>query len=235
MREQVKISPPESSEPITLVAEDKLLERLHRCTAPNANCSPEDEKRLHADLECCEVFEMYNAYTQGRVPTLPLLKESIEHLIQKIPDSLRDDPEAAAVIKYLQGRHQSISHDVRTYVGLVIRFVTLEQSTLRFRDYEKYLEQIKDIDVRRRQMHDNLLASLNTLRTKIEEAYDLGVCEKDDCYIWSPGSTSEIPSHVVPVFSPTAINNRDLIKNWALAADFAEHFDKLSQLLSEKK
>ncbi len=236
MREKIQVpSSAESSEVTVPLAEDKILHRLHQCTNPGANCSPEDEEELQKDLERCEVFEMYNAYIESRVPTLPLLGKNITDLIERIPNKLRNDPETISIVNYLKGRHASIGHDLRAYVTLVIRFVTLEQSTLRFRDYEKYIDQIKKVDADRRRMHDNLLASLDMLRQKMEEVYDLGLCEKNDFYVWSPGETREIPINAVPVFASTAIANRDLIKNWALAADFAEHFEKLSQLLAEKK
>lgn len=234
MIEKIATQASELMEATGPLAEDKLLERLHRCTKPNANCSHQDKEALHKDLERCEVFEMYNAYVGSRVPTLAHIDKNIQRVVENVPESLKNDPEAISLANYLRGRHASISHDIRAYVGLVIRFVTLEHSTLRFRDYDKYIEQMRKIDADRRRMHDNLLTSLDMLRIKMEEAYDFGLCEKDDFYIWSPGDAQEIPPQVVPVFSRAAIANRDLIKNWALATDFAEHFERLSQLLENK-
>lgn len=227
MSEQVKTVSLESVHP----SEDVILERLHRCTEGHADCSETDAKTMHKDFEECEAFEMYKAYTENHVPSLLQMSTTIATIIEKVPANLLTDPEAAKVIKLLKGRPLTLHGATRSYAESVIKFVRLRTSGAALRDPEVFVK----IDHERRRRHDNLLRSLSDTLQLFRNAEDLGVCEKQDYHEWNPGDAVPITESCFPIFSEAAIANRDLIKNWALAADFAEQYRKLEEILMSQR
>lgn len=219
--------------------EDAILDKLHRCTEPNGKCSPEDAESLHKDFEHCEAHPIYNAYVAQQIPTFDRMESGLARILESIPDNLKDDENAQRLVKLLKGRVMVVKGDVRSYSQSIIKFIRLRESpTIRFHklqdDFSEKEEQVRS-DHERRRKHENLLRDLAETLKIFEEAYDYGLINKTDYREWLPGDTTVTPEGVVPLFSRTAIANRDLIKNWALAADFAEHFAKLKNILEQKK
>lgn len=220
-------------------AEDVILEKLHRCTDGDDDCTPHDAEIIHKDFETCESYVLYDAYTHNRIPTFARMEEGMARLLANIPENLKDDPEAKRIAQLLKGRVLAIRGFVRSYVESILKFIRSKQSLAaqfhRNKDEYSEREEAMKSDHERRRRHESLLRTLSETSKLVEEACDYGICEKSAFYQWLPGETNTLPEDVIPVFSSTAIANRDLIKNWALAADFAEHYRKLKELLEAKK
>lgn len=221
----------EPEEAIHHGAEDIILDKLHRCTDGSTDCSPRDAEILHKDFESCESFVLYRAYREHQIPSFDRVEQGIEQLLEKVPAMLSDDPEAKRLIQLIKGRSLVLRGTVRSYVETVIKFVRLQHSVAAQRDPEVFVK----IDHERRRRHDNLLRSLSDTRKILYEAAEYGLCDRNTIFEWVPGHTEPIGRGMLPIFSESAIANRDLIKNWALAADFAEHYMKLQDIIAEKK
>lgn len=222
---------PETEPPVSPGSEDVILEKLHRCTDGHSDCTPRDAELMHKDFEACESYQWYESYKRNQMPTFERMENGIQAILCRIPESIRNDAEAQRLSKLLKGRTLVIKGAVRSYVETVLKFVRLQHTAAAMRNTEVFVK----IDHERRRRHDNLLKSLTDTRKLFEDAADYGLLERGDYREWIPGEEAEVPEGVVPVFSLTAIANRDLIKNWALAADFAEHYEKLIKILEQKE
>ena len=211
--------------------EDQVLHRLHQCTNGERDCSSKEAETIHNDFAKCESFAMYEAYRSGTVPTLHQFENTINAALARAPHDIQDDPEAKKVIHLMQGRPRAIAGNVRSYARTVLRFVQMKQSGAEFRDPEAFVT----VDRDRRRAHDNLLKSLSDMHALIAQARDWDICSDANIYTWFPGNTEKIPADRIPLFSKQATDNRDLIRNWALAADFAEHYSKLVEILEAKE
>lgn len=220
------------STPAMPVPDDEVIAELHRCADPNAQCTPDDIKAIHEKYERCETFPLYDAYVNNRLPNFDHLERHVAALIENVPENLRDDPEAQTMIKRLQGRPLMLRGSVQSYVQSVIRFVNISKRPGAFGD--DHTERLVKIDHERRRKHENLLRALTEFVTLLEQAKDYGLCEDNDYHLWLPGSTDELPEKLV-TFSPLAIANRDFIKDWALAADFAEQEKRLARAVQQKE
>ena len=223
--------PKPAEQPMYHGSEDVILDKLHRCTDGSADCTPQDAEMMHKDFETCESYQLYDAYVKNRIPSLDRMETGIKGLLGRIPEKLRDDPEAQRLAKLLSGRAPVIRGNVRSYVETVLRFVRIQNTSAAMRDPEIFVK----IDHERRRKHENLLKTLADTRKLFDDAYDFGLIEKKDFHEWLPGDDAEMPESAVPIFSQQAVANRDLIKNWALAADFAEHYQKLHDMLEQKE
>jgi hypothetical protein len=224
-----------AEQPMYHQAEHVILEKLHKCTSGNAKCTPDDAELMHKDFEGCESYQLYESYERNEIPTFERMEEGIAQLIANIPEDLKNDPEAQRITQLIKGRALALRGSVRSYVATVIQFVTYGNSLAAKRDPDGVPQKMVEIDHKRRRQHDSLLTSLSETLKLLQEAYDYGICEKEAYREWSPGDTTTTPRGVLPVFSAKAIANRDLIKNWALAADFEEHYRKLTELLNIKE
>lgn len=186
---------------------------------------------LHKDFETCESYELYEAYVEHRLPTLTRMEEGIAEILDNVPQDLREDPEAKRLMQLIKGRALAIRGGVRSYVETVLKFVRMQNTAAAMRDPEIWVK----IDHERRRRHDSLLKTLQDTGALLKQAYDYGICEEEAYREWVPGDTTDIKEGVFPIFSSQAIANRDLIKNWALAADFEEHYRKLTELLNIKE
>ncbi len=213
-----------------VVSEDRILDQLHRCTDGDATCTEEDASMMHADFEKCEAGALYKAYAERQIPTLVHLETAIAEAIESIPEELKNDESAKKLTLLLQGRGRLIRGFVRSYVQTVIKFVRLSKTTASMRDPEIFVK----IDHERRRRHEVLLKSLSDLSAMLREAEDIGLIDKGAYTEWSPADTNTMPQSKIPAFSAAAVANRDLIRDWALAADFAEQFEKLHEILSAK-
>lgn len=195
------------------------------------SCTEQDARLMHQDFEHCEAFEMYTAYIENRVPTLDQISSRLAEVVGKMPENLLRDPEGDRIKRHVQGRSAMVRGNTHWYAASVIRHVRLRMSHANLRDPEMFVKADHD----RRRKHENLLKSLADLLKALETAEDFGLCDRSDYHEWNPGDTDPIPAVKIPVFSMAAIENRNLIRDWALAADFAEQYGKLQEMLSQQK
>lgn len=232
--EQFKPSKSESQEQrtdiITHTSEDVILDNLHKCTEGRRTCTKEEAETMHSEFERCEAGTIFHSYTESKIPTLSQFEEQMELILQKTGQPAADDVEGLRIYNLLRGRVNHLRKSVKDYVETVVRFVRIS-GPMKLRDPEIFIK----IDHDRRKRHDGLLNTLSGLLKLINDADRIGLADKSDFYYWHPGSDEQIPSNKIPVFSEAAIENRNLIRDWALAADFSENFNKLTVILAENK
>lgn len=180
---------------------------------------------FHEDLDHLEEAPIVNQYERGMIPTIDSLSEAA----RAASDSLEANPEeieAVRIGKLIRGQAASIRTWCRRYVSTIIKFHTMKRQMLRMDDQEKR-DSFEQADAERRRVHEALLASLRTFNTLLEEGKDYA--EYKSPLLWQPGSLMEdgTATHEGVIFAPKALEDRDLIKSWAIAADCVEEMKKI--------
>lgn len=196
---------------------------------------PASEKLLveiRNDLSKLECYPMYRDYVKGVVPTLAMLSESADRAVKVIDTLLEKDragglsdkdlAEETASRNLIAGRPNSIRRSIDAYVRSIIRFHTLRRlSHGGSRDMQ---EQFVKADGERQRAHDSLLQSLRVFTTNVLKAEHEGMLPKGTVAQWVQGSEakklSENAQTIVVFSEQTLANERDFIKDWAIAADF---------------
>lgn len=187
---------------------------------------------LHKGLERLEANDMLQKYEAGVVPTI----ESITKAAQEASAALLEDPddaEAAKLAKLLEGSVSSIRSWSRRYVASLLKFHAAKSQFLRMSEMEQR-DTLVDADKDRRRIHDALLNSLSVFNQQLFDAQ--GITTFASATEWVPGK--DFPSGTADsapmVFSKAAIADRNLIRDWAIAADLGEEIKKVLRNLSPK-
>ena len=212
--------------PLMAGREDQVLDLLHQCTDgnPTKTCGPELKESIHQEFETCEAYATYLAYSEGSIPTIETIAEGIENALLQAPQHTKDGPEAERITKMLSGR----------YVQSVITFNRQLSGAGQFRfSEEEKRNRLVDADKRRRRLHDSLLDTLRVTHKTLMDAVDLGILKENSFGVWAPGFDAQQLPGSFSIFAPKAIDDRDLIRNWAIAADFAQTFAKLEEIVGK--
>ena len=185
--------------------------------------SPEREviaHTLHQKLEKLEKVEILHQYEQGVIPTIESLKRAADAAITILTEEA-DDTEALQHAKLIEGQTNNIRRWCRRYVESLILFHIRKSAFMRMNKTDQR-DALEQADRDRRRIHDSLLASLTTFNILLTQTSDLVQFQMP--IEWKPGV--ELPEgtaheHAV-IFSPEAIQNRDLIREWSVIADSVE-------------
>jgi len=212
-------------------SEDEVLHQLHRCVTPQGKviCDKETMAHIRDEFSHCEAFEMYAKYERNAVPTLESMRDHVDRLkIQVDGDPRANDEEKAAMEHARKLIAGSLPSAVSRYVQSVI-FYAQQASRFPLMDPEERREFIEKCDGDRRRKHDSLLQTIQEIDVALRLlSEDLGAIDSKEIAWWRAGM-EELPHDALPAFDAAAIDtkntlHRDLIKNWAIAADFAKYF-----------
>lgn len=236
-------------QPITAVPEENVVLHLNRYieslktrgSAPDTHA--QEMEQLHVEISECACFPMYKAYTEGRVPTLSSLQRVAEKILEETNHVLESDTGAqesvdaemvARIQKYqklLTNRLQEIRVWVHSYVKSVARFHTLRRLSSQV-GRDDALERLQKADADRRRTHDSLIEALQTYNAAINNLWE-EIREGDEparFTPWQPGNQAPPGSHTL-VFSESVLSeDRKLVRDWALAADFSIQLQKIREL-----
>lgn len=229
---------PAQNEPPMAGREDKVLDVLHQCTDgnPRRNCDNKTKEALHREFETCEAYATYLAYAEGSLPTIENMTHGIEAMLAQAPQHAKEGPEAERVCKMLSGRALQIRAASRSYVQSVITFNRQLSGAGQFRlSDEERRDQLIDTDKRRRRLHDALLDTLRVTYRTLMDAVDLGIANKSTFGIWEKGFDARQLPGTFSIFAPQALDDRNFIRNWAIAADFAQTFAKLDEIVQKSE
>ena len=164
-------------------------------------------------------------YESGRAPTYASYADILDKLLEKTEGINDEDIEKYR--KLAEGRMREIRGAVRRYVEQVAQFqhvkFNLQRDPLRFESrYEA-------IDASRRRAHDALIETLKTTGQVIAALQEAASNET--------GSGVELrgyPSHAgrvggLPVFDRVFLEDRDQVRNWAIAAWTIEQINKAKE------
>lgn len=188
--------------------------------------------RLHENLDELNSAEMIHKYEDGTVPTYDSLSRAAETAIAALLAD-QDDPEAARLAKLIEGQVQSIRTWCRRYVGTVIRFHRAKSTFFKM-DGDEVRDALATSDAERRRVHDSLLSSLATFNELLSEAQAIEHFPKP--LAWRPGF--DLPAGVAhthaAILAPEAIADRNLIKDWAIAADCIDQLKAVVGFITEE-
>ena len=225
-----------SSEQVPAKAEDVLTDFRRNCELEAGHIYTPQERELishslHDKLESLNSPEMLHAYEAGGMPTL----DSIHRAAEAAAEVLNEDPtdtEAITHAKLLVGQARHVRGWCRRYVETIIRFHTTRAAFMRMND-EEQRDAFARADSERRRVHDALLNALSTLNRLIARGQELA--DYRTPISWGPGT--DLPdgtAHEHPViFSADALQDRELIRKWAVIADSVEQLRTVIRKMEE--
>lgn len=202
---------------------------LRRLCAENPNaagCTPE---LLHGEIDSSEVSEIFKSYDEHKMVTLDDISDSIAAIRTYLEEELSrlpaEDEEVEVISKQLaliKTRDKTLQEAVRRYVGTLSSFFALKKQRIRL-DPEDFKYKMEDIDRRRRSAHDSLIETLVVYSRVINELREYGLLDDFTVEAWGPGvdvSRSSVgpDEKLIRTFSGRALEDRELIKDWAVSA-----------------
>lgn len=186
---------------------------------------------LHQGLERLSASPILEKYEAGMIPTLASLARAADEARAVLLEDA-DDEEAAKLARLLEGSVHSIKDWTRKYVASILRFHKTKSSYFRVQTKADEIHLMEEADKDRRRIHNALLSSLSAFNQQLEDAH--GIDTFAPAIEWVPGIDQPTgTADTMPlVFSKAAIADRDLIKNWAIAADLGEEIKKILKGLS---
>lgn len=210
-------------------SEDQVLHELHRCVTPQGKvvCDEETMTHIRDEFAHCEAFDMYAQYEKGAVPTLESMRDHVDRLqIQVDSDPKATDEDKAAMKHARKLIAGSLPSAVSRYVQSVI-FYAQQAPRFPLMDVHERREFVEKCDGDRRRKHDALLQTLQDIDAALRLLSDeLGAVDAREIAWWRAGMDG-LARDALPAFDAAAIDtkdsvHRDMIKNWAIAADFAK-------------
>lgn len=223
-------------------AEENVLHDLHEKAAAHGKgetaVDPQSLQKLHNDMESCECYPLFQKYVSGELPTLKTMFSNLDPLLDEMSKDVaagssggeldEHEKKIQQMQRLIAGREKQVRDSITRYVNSIVRYKHLAKlSAGGTRDMTK---QFVDADQARRRAHNNLLDSLSVYAQQIKltkrEGYDS--FEKFPFEFWEIGeNANEFGADKTPVFSEQVIKNRDFVRDWAIAADFAEQLETL--------
>lgn len=211
-------------------SEDKVLLDLHRCVTPQGTvlCDGETMTHIRDEFSHCEAFDMYAKYEKGAVPTLESMRDHLDRLMIQVDGDPKASEEDKAAMKHVRKLIAgSLPSAVSRYVQSVI-FYEQQAVRLPLMDAHERRDFIEKCDLDRRRKHDSLLQTIRDIDAALRlVSEELGAIDTKEIAWWRAGMDS-LSRDALPAFDAAAINaddklHRDLVKNWAIAADFAKY------------
>lgn len=209
---------------------------------------PEDLAHLSELAHDGKYSKEVSRYEQHVVPTLSDFAEGSAFVVAELEKTLEsaDSEEAKnlqAMINFFKGRSAQVRHAVFSYADSVARF-----HRIRSRQAEMEVEDFKDlittVDRDRKRRHDALLTTLNLFSSKVQALIDDGYIEAGDVswldfkhmdVLEDVEATQPISHKKITAFSPASLEDRDRIKQWAVALDLVENINEQNQILAAKE
>lgn len=223
---------------------EAVLTHLHRTTESAGAVRRDTVANLHNEILSTEQFGLFDQYIKGEIPTLERMFERLPAVIELALENLHKQEERygteavreeKALLKLLSGREKQIKYTIGQYIQSVIRFNTLREfSKGGARDVAA---QFSEADKSRRRIHNQLLDSLSIyLQTiiTVNKADLFSEGGTSPFVVWERGMNArDIPEDKIVLFSSNVLSDRDFIRDWAIAADFAESLSLLNGRLAD--
>jgi hypothetical protein len=237
-----KSDKPESVEVLASLPVEEVLshvgQALESCRN-NPHQNTNHGQALHQEIECTEVCDLFHNYEKHQIISLQDITESIGIVVQNlelIKTDIADDPDELQFItsrlNLIKKRDVEISASVKRYVSTVAQFQTIKKQQLRMLP-EDYRDKLIDIDARRRKAHNSLMETLSIYTRLIQELKSDGYLSEVDVFQWdfkNDATDFKANANNVAVFSEKILNNRDLIKDWAITAHLYQSLKIISEL-----
>ncbi len=149
---------------------------------------------------------------------------SLERATKRAQDALApfaDEPEVARLKKLLEGSVKQVKMWCRRYVQSILVFRNAQRAMRRL-DGSKQAEAFYKADMDRRRIHDALLSSVATINNLLHKAEEYAEFEMPLAWMEGTPIPSRFAAEHALIFSPQAIENRKLIRDWSIAADRIE-------------
>jgi hypothetical protein len=123
-----------------------------------------------------------------------------------------------------------VERGMQAYIRTIIQFHTIKR--LSIGGVRDMTAQFARVDQERRNAHEGLLDSLRTMRQAVLAAAGTELIPKQNVIEWTMGmNAGELLSHnphAVIVFSDRVLQDRNYIRDWAIAADFEERLKEMT-------
>lgn len=209
-----------------VVVHARDLKRLCNENPSAVDCTPE---LLHGEISSSDVGEIFKNYEEHKMVTLDDVSNSVaiirSHLEEELLHLPGEDEEVKFISEHLnliKTRDQTLKEAVRRYVGTLSSFFNLKKQRDRL-DRDDFKYKMEDIDRRRRSAHNSLIETLVVYSRIVNELREYGILDGFTIEAWGPGvdishqASVSASKHVV-IFSDSCLNDRDLIKDWAVSA-----------------
>lgn len=234
---------------LSRVDEEDAVAALHaRAEAPDLTTQPkfahiEALGSFTKNLTRLEFYPLYERYQKGEVATLGDIEKTAKRVGREV-ERLRNEEglsneymsEELRIARLLEGRVRSIRQGVNRYVQTVIRFHNVKRA-IRLRP-EKEVELMQEADGARKIAHDGLIESLRVYATAVRSAVAADLIEDAKIAVWDPAhpiNRARKEDARLLTFSPAFLDDRDLMRNWAMTVDYNEKMEVIEKALSESK
>lgn len=181
-------------------------------------------KMIQKDLTKCPVFPIYRQYKEGKIPNMDMLQNVVDVSLSILDKYKKEDKNISSqdsesienIKKLLQGRILTLNSFINSYVRSVYDFYVIKKR--RQSSGESFAKEFAKADERRRKNHNALMDSLNTFNKLLGSVRRFG--EGDDDL-----------SKII-FFNDLTLKNRDLIRDWAVAAYLHKHLQKAEEKMT---
>lgn len=213
------------------------VERAHRAHGAGHAHNQDEIAHLHDSIHSCECGKLFDEYVDGIVPTFDRMFKPLSERIQQATEVLQTDAEKYGpndvaeemrALTLLKGREQQVQTAVQLYVQSVIRFNTLKQLSHGGAHDDK--ENFVRADQSRRRLHNGLIDSLRVYLDAAQKANELGLLSHSEPAFaqWDIGIDARtVPDSRALLFSGKTLERREFVRDWAIAAFFAERLQEL--------
>ncbi len=214
------------------VDEAEVFHRLHHPVTDFTTPDQIEEFAHHLgeDLSNCEAYPFYRSYLEEQLPTLEILERSVSEMKRRLDEKVSEEKAAGASeettkelsdkARILSIRLSNIRNNTSRYVQTVARFHEMK-SRVKYSDPDWQKGEFQRIDIERKRAHDILLNSLRDLVVKAQEVREEGLLSSSEIGLWDrTKSAKDIEKDgKIVLFHPRVIDDRDYIRDWAIAAD----------------
>jgi hypothetical protein len=214
-----------------VVALDEALQhcRLH---PEDSSCDCID---LHSRICHTEIKNLFEHYDRHEILTIDDVKNSIAIVLAQLESEIADD-ESDEFMKQgyqlLRTRGEEIDRATRRYVQTISKFFHIKKQQFRL-DVEDFKAKFQEIDQVRRIAHNGLIETL-TIYTKtvgdLKRYGALGDIEIEQWHTSDRFTSDEDTKSRVFVFAPEVLQNRELVKDWAVSAHMSQRLHEIEEL-----
>ncbi len=221
------------------VHEEEIIALLSRYTKRmsddgseiNDDAHAKEMESIHANLSRCPIFPIYVKYKDGKILTLNMLQNSVETAVDIIDNYIKNELDTKKKFdrhdieslnktkKILMGRIHQIRSCVNSYVQSIGTFHNLK--TLRCHEGRDFNKQFENADLARRRKHNSLIESLQVFRKALNQVRNLS-------------NEIDVSQNKLIMFSEKVLDNRDLIRDWAIAAYFHEQLQSIRDKMESR-
>lgn len=214
-----------------LVALDEAFQhsRLHR---KDASC---DCGSLHNRICCTEVKSLFEHYERHEILTIDDIKNSIDIVLAKLESEIATD-EGDEIMKQgyqlLKSRGVEIDRSTRRYVQTISKFFHIKKQKHRL-EAEDFNAKFQEIDQMRRVAHNGLIEALTVYTRTVGDLKKYGALDGLEIEQWHTSDrflSDEDTKSRVFVFAPEVLQNRDLVKDWAVSAHMSQRLHEIEEL-----